>query len=63
MDRDARRTAYADELRAAALRRFGAVRAEALARPIEDMAGWMADVATFPVDQDEPPAFYMEREA
>jgi hypothetical protein len=62
VDREARRAAYVDEVRAAATRRFGAARAEALARSIEDMAGWMADVAAFPVDQDEPPAFYMECE-
>ena len=27
---------------------------------IEDVAGWMADVATFPVDADAAPAFYAE---
>ena len=62
MDREGRRAAYVEEVRAAASRRFGAARAEALARSIEDMAGFMADVAAFPLDQDEPPAFYMERE-
>ena len=62
MDHEARRAGYADELRAAAVRRFGAERAEALAKAIEDTAGWMAEVAAFPVDQDEPPAFYLERE-
>src|SRR5262245_42731692 len=59
---EARRAGYADELRAAVLRRFGAERAEALAKAIEDTAGWMAEVAAFPVDQEEPPAFYLERE-
>ena len=53
---------YAEGLRAAVSRRFGAERAAALAQAIDDMAGWMADVATFPVDQEEPPAFYAERE-
>ena len=61
MDRESRCAEYAEGLRAAALRRFGSDRTAALAQPIEDMAGWMADVATFPVDQDEPPAFYLER--
>ena len=60
MDRDRQRAEYAAALRAAAERRFGAARAEALARMIEDAAGWMAEVATFPVDADESPAFYAE---
>ena len=63
MDREARRAEYAEGLRAATLRRFGAERAGALGQAIEDMAGWMADVATFPVDREEPPAFYAERES
>ena len=63
MDQEARRAGYAEELRSAVLRRFGAERAEALAKAIEDTAGWMAEVAAFPVDQDEPPAFYLERES
>jgi hypothetical protein len=61
MDREARRAEYAEGLRAETARRFGAERAAALAQAIEDMAGWMADVATFPVDPEEPPAFYLER--
>jgi hypothetical protein len=60
MDRDERRAEYAAGLRAEAERRFGAARAEALEHTIEDVAGWMADVATFPVDPDEPPAFYAQ---
>jgi len=60
MDRDRQRAEYAAALRAAAERRFGAARAEALRQTIEDVAGWMAEVATFPVDADEPPAFYAE---
>ncbi len=60
MDRDRQRAEYAAALRAAAERRFGAARAEALLQTIEDVAGWMAEVATFPVDADEPPAFYAE---
>ena len=60
MDRDSQRAEFAAALRAAAERRFGAARAEALRQTIEDVAGWMAEVATFPVDADEPPAFYTE---
>ena len=60
MDRDALRAQYAAGLRAEAERRFGAARAEALKENIDNVAGWMADVATFPVDADEPPAFYAE---
>jgi hypothetical protein len=63
VDREERRAQYAEELRAAAERRFGHERARALAQAIEDTAGWMADVATFPVDREEPPAFYAERES
>jgi hypothetical protein len=62
MDRVARRAEYAEGLRLEALRRFGAERADALARAIEDLAGWMAEVAAFPVDPEEPPAFYAEPE-
>jgi hypothetical protein len=60
MEREERRAGYAAGLRAEAGRRFGAARAEALTEAIDDVAGWMADVATFPVDGDEPPAFYAE---
>ncbi len=63
MDRDRQRAEYAAALRAAAERRFGAARAEALRQTIEDVAGWMTEVATFPVDADEPPAFYAEPSA
>jgi hypothetical protein len=60
MNRDTLREEYATGLRAEAERRFGSARAEALRQTIEDTAGWMADVATFPVDGDEQPAFYAE---
>ena len=63
MDREARRVEYAEGLRAEAARRFGAERRAALAQAIDDMAGWMAEVATFPVDPEEPPAFYVERDS
>jgi hypothetical protein len=60
MDADKVREQYASGLEAEAERRFGSARAEALRRHIADAAGWMADVATFPVDPEEPPAFYAE---
>ena len=60
MDRERRRTDYAAGLEAEATRRFGPARAEALKQAIEDTAGWMADVASFPVNADEQPAFYVE---
>ena len=60
MDRDQRRADYAAGLRADAERRFGAARAAALKENIDNVAGWMAEVASFPVDGDEPPAFYTE---
>ena len=60
MDREGQRVECAAWLRAAAERRFGAARAEALAQTIEDVAGWMTEVAAFPVTVDEPPAFYAE---
>ena len=60
MDRDARRAEYAAGLRAEAERRFGAARAEAIKDAIDNVAGWMAEIASFPVDGDEPPAFYAE---
>ena len=60
MDREGQRAEYAAWLRAAAEQRFGATRAAELAQTIEDVAGWMTDVATFPVGDDEQPAFYGE---
>jgi hypothetical protein len=60
MDRQTRQREYAEGLRAEATRRFGADRAEALTPSIAEIAGWMADVATFPVDPDAAPAFYAE---
>lgn len=60
MERETRRAEYAAGLHAEAARRFGAARAQALRQTVEDVAGWMADVATFPVDEDAPPAFYAE---
>jgi hypothetical protein len=59
---ETRHAEYAEGLRAAVRQRFGAERVEALAKAIDDTAGFMAEVAAFPVDQDEPPAFYAERE-
>jgi hypothetical protein len=63
MDREGQRAEFAAWLRAAAERRFGAARAQELAQTIEDAAGWMTDVATFPVVADELPAFYGELES
>jgi hypothetical protein len=60
MERERLREAYARGLQAETERRFGPARAEALRATIEDTAGWMADVATFPVEPDEAPAFYAE---
>ena len=60
MDRDSLRAQFVTELRAAAERRFGAARAASLQSIIADAAGWMAEVATYPVDAEEPPAFYAE---
>jgi len=60
MDRDSVRAQYAAGLHAEAARRFGPARAAAIQQTIDDVAGWMADVAMFPVDADEPPAFYAE---
>lgn len=60
MDREGQRVEYAAQLRAAAEQRFGAARAAELARTIDDVAGWMTDVATFPVTPDDLPAFYGE---
>jgi hypothetical protein len=59
-DAERRRAEYAKGLTAEAERRFGAARAEALRQNIADIAGWMTEVATFPVDAEEPPAFYAE---
>jgi hypothetical protein len=60
MDREGQRAEYAAWLRAAAERRFGAARAQELARAIEDVAGWLTELASFPLAADELPAFYLE---
>jgi len=62
MDREGQRAEYAAWLRAAAEQRFGAARAGELAQTIEDVAGWMIEVPTFPVVADQAPAFYAEPE-
>ncbi|PYN95254.1 MAG: hypothetical protein DMD91_25440 [Candidatus Rokuibacteriota bacterium] len=51
---------YTAGLKAEAQRRFGAARAEAIQQTLEDAARWMAEVAAFPVDPEEHPAFYVE---
>ena len=60
MDREGLRIEYAAYLRTAAERRFGAARAQELARAIDDVAGWLTEVATFPVGADDQPALYGE---
>jgi hypothetical protein len=60
MDREGQRAEYAAWLRAAAERRFGAARAQELDKIIEDCAGWLTEIATFPLGADEAPAFYLE---
>ena len=60
MDREGQRAEYAAWLRDAAERRFGAARAQELAKSIDDVAGWMTELAMFPVGADEQPAFYGE---
>jgi len=62
MDREGLRIEYAAYLRTAVPRRFGAARAQELARAIDDVAGWLTEVATFPVGADDQPAFYGEPE-
>jgi hypothetical protein len=60
MDREGLRAEYAACLRAAAERRLGAARTQELVQTIEDCAGWLTEVATFPLGTDEAPAFYLE---
>ncbi len=60
MDQAQRRMEYATGLAAEAERRFGTARAEALGKMIEESAAWMAEVAAFPLDPEEPTAFYVE---
>jgi len=60
MNAEELRATYLIGLTAEAERRFGAARADALRQNIADVARWMAEVASCPVDPDEPPAFYAE---
>jgi hypothetical protein len=60
MDPEAQRAEFTASLRAAAEQRFGAERADAIAKMIDEVAARMAEVAAFPVAADEPPAFYAE---
>jgi len=60
-DREHLRAAFAESLTAEATRRFGAERAEALRATIEETARQLADVALFPLEEEEGPAFYMDR--
>lgn len=60
-DREVCQAAFAQSLMAEAVRRFGAERAEALRSTIDETAGQLADIALFPIDREEGPAFYMDR--
>jgi hypothetical protein len=60
-DRERLRSTFALGLKAEAARRFGTERAEALGSTIEETAGQLADVALFPLEDEEGPAFYMDR--
>jgi len=60
MDREGLRAEYAAYLRAAAAQRFGAARAQELSKTIEDAAGWLTEIASFPLGAEELPAFYLE---
>lgn len=60
-DRETRRAAVAQSLLAEAVRRFGADRAEALRPSLEETAGHLADLALFPIDPEEGPAYSMDR--
>lgn len=57
-DRETRLAAILETLRAEAVRKFGAARAEALKPAIELVAGHLTDVAGFPLEREEGPAFY-----
>jgi hypothetical protein len=57
-DRETQYAALLERLQAAAVRKFGPARAEALAPMLEVTAGHLADVAVFPLDREEGPAFY-----
>jgi hypothetical protein len=54
------RAEYAAYLRGAAERRFGAARAPGARADHRGRRGWMTELATFPVGDDEQPAFYGE---
>lgn len=58
-DRETRWIAIAEALLLAAERRFGAERAEVLRPAIDEAAIKLAEVAEFPIDEEERPAFYM----
>ncbi|MGH7277036.1 MAG: hypothetical protein ACREIY_08425 [Candidatus Rokuibacteriota bacterium] len=57
-DRESRRLKLLEALRADAVRKFGTARAEALTPALELAAGHLADVAVFPLDREEGPAYY-----
>jgi hypothetical protein len=57
-ERETRPAALLESMRAEAVRKFGPARAQALEPAIELVAGHLADVATFPLEREEGPAFY-----
>jgi hypothetical protein len=59
-DRDATRATLVERLHAAAVQRFGAERAALLRPTIELTATHLADVAAFPLEVEDGPAFFMD---
>lgn len=54
---------FAEGLRAEAVRRFGQERADAIHPILEQTAMELAQVAAFPLDREEEPAFFLHRDA
>lgn len=57
-ERDTRYAGLLETLQTEAVRKFGPARAEALAPMLEATASHLAEVALFPLDREEGPAFY-----
>ncbi len=53
----------AEGLRAEAVRRFGPERADAIRPILEQTALELAQIAAFPLDREEEPAFFLHRDA
>ena len=54
---------FAEGLRAEAIRRFGQERADAIRPVLEQTATELAQIAAFPLDREEEPAFFLLRDA